>query len=211
MAERSDHSEFLRDVHLHGSLGEEFGSCHRIAVATPAEAVRALAVLHPGFRQAIVAGDWRIVRGNVETGMQIGEDALAFMLGLAPLHIVPVAVGAGGRNPGLGKVIGGLALAAGAFLAGPVGLGLFAAGSTGAMIAGDVVGIGLAMALQGASSLLTSKPAVANGRAGVDERTSFLFNGFDSTAVQGGCVPVAYGRIRISGITVSAGLMTAQI
>lgn len=46
----------LRDIHLHGALGRRFGRHHRLAVATPAEAVRALCDLP--FALAGVADDW---------------------------------------------------------------------------------------------------------------------------------------------------------
>src|SRR5690242_14881470 len=119
MQARSDQTELLRDVDLRGALCERFGSIHRLAIASPAQALRALSFQPRAFRQAIAGGSWRIVRGDVATGLELGEAELTFRLGRAPLHIVPVAAGAGGRGGGIGKIVGGLALAAGAFFLGP--------------------------------------------------------------------------------------------
>lgn len=200
---RSDGTELLRDVHLHGALGERFGRCHRIAVASPAEAVRSLSFQHRGFRQAIAEGNWRIVRGDLETGMELGERELHFRLGQAPLHIVPVAAGAGGKGGGIGKIVAGLAIAAGSFLI---------PGSTPflASIAHAAFGVGLSMALQGASALLTSKPVAANNRGGVDERASFIFSGPENVSAQGGCVPLVFGRFRVGSVVISAGLQAEK-
>ena len=44
-------SSGLRTIKLGGVLGKKFGRVHKLAVATPAEAIRALCVLHHGFRE----------------------------------------------------------------------------------------------------------------------------------------------------------------
>lgn len=206
---KTDASELLRDVHLHGALGEAFGRLHRIAVASPAEAVRALSFLCRGFRKAIAEGTWRIIRGEPETGLCLGESELGFRLGRAPLHIVPVAAGAGGR--GIGKIVGGLALAAGAFFLGPGVAGLAGLGVIGGTVATAGIGIGLSLALQGTSALLSSNPIAANGRGGVTARASFAFSGPENVTAQGGCVPLVFGRFRVGSVVISAGLQAEQI
>lgn len=198
-------TDFVRTVHLHGALGDRFGAAHRLAVASPAEAVRALSVLHPGFREVIAEGTWRLIRGTrPERGLAFGEDELHFRLGRGDLHIVPVATGAGGSvGRALGKVVTGLALAAG-------GIFLAPAAGFGAALGRAALGIGVSMALQGASSLLTTRPAVSNDNAAVDQRASFIFNGAENVTVQGGCVPIVVGRFRVGSVVVSAGLTAEQ-
>ena len=44
----------LREVRLYGALGREFGRVLHLAVATPAEAVRALRAVLPGFERAFL-------------------------------------------------------------------------------------------------------------------------------------------------------------
>lgn len=183
-------------VRLHGALGARFGAEHRLAVRTPAEAVRALTVLRPGFRQAIAAGNWQVVRGDLAAGAALGADELGMRLGPAGLHIVPVTAGAHG---GLGKIIGGLALAAGAFFLGPASLGLI-----GTTVARAGIGIGISMALNGSSALLAPKPK-ASKAAGADN-SSLLFNAPENVSVQGGAVPIGFGRFRVGSVVISAGL-----
>lgn len=40
----------LKTIRLHGPLGAAFGRVHRLAVSSPAEAVRAMCALYPGFK-----------------------------------------------------------------------------------------------------------------------------------------------------------------
>lgn len=44
----------LRTVRLYGKLGARFGRIHRLAVASAAEAVRALCALRPGFERELM-------------------------------------------------------------------------------------------------------------------------------------------------------------
>jgi predicted phage tail protein len=40
----------MRQIHLHGRLGDTFGGPYSMQVATPGEAIRALSVQLPGMR-----------------------------------------------------------------------------------------------------------------------------------------------------------------
>ncbi len=191
-----------REVHLHGFLGEKYGSLHMLAVSSPAEAVRALSILNHGFRKDIISGNWRVIAGS---GDQIGEDQLDFVLGRQSLHIVPVVEGAGDLGSSLGKIVGGIALAAGAFFLGP------SIPLIGAIVSQAGVGIGLAMVSAGASSLLTPHVAASNGRSGVDERASLVFGGVENVSVQGGAVPLVFGEFLVGSVVISAGLATEQV
>lgn len=202
-------TEFVRDIHLHGALGERFGQLHRLAVASPAEAVRALALQLRGFRQAIEAGRWKIIHGPIDAGAELGERELKFGLGRLALHIVPVLAGAGIDLGAVGKIVGGLAIAAAAFALGPAGF-LGADAILSGTIAQAGIGIGISMSLGGATSLLTAKPVAANGRGGVDERASFIFNGPENVSAQGGAVPIVIGRMLVGSVVVSAGLAAEQ-
>ena len=46
--------EKVREVRLYGILGTRFGRIHRLAVTSTSEALRALSVLIPGFRQFLL-------------------------------------------------------------------------------------------------------------------------------------------------------------
>lgn len=82
------------DVHLHGALKEllpEPGPL-RLAVATPAEALRACQALLPGFRQRLLAGHWTLE----SAGEPLGAGVLGMRFGArTDLHVLPAAAGGG--------------------------------------------------------------------------------------------------------------------
>lgn len=200
----------LRSIVLHGRLGEEFGGPYPLDVISPAEAVRALCVMVKGFRASLREGHYRVIRGPLDRGREIGEDTLTMRLGAATeLHIVPVV---GGGANALGKIIAGIALIAAAFLA-PYALPSisFAAGSVAASITGVAVGIGASLALGGVAMMLAPAPQTQNGNASVDQMQSFLFGGLTNVATQGGPVPLVYGRMRVGSVEVSVGVTTEQL
>ncbi|NJL06971.1 MAG: tail assembly protein [Methylacidiphilales bacterium] len=196
----------IRDVYLHGALGERFGRCVSIDVDTPIDAVRALSYLLPGFRQAIRDGHYRIIRGAKRVANALAQDQLSMVLGRAKnLHIVPVAAGRGGR--GVGKVLAGIALVGLAFVA-PMALGVgmsaSAIGVSGFMTFGQIAGIGIAMTVGGVAQMLT-KP-VPTDSVSSSTSQSYMFSGGLNVTTQGGPVPVVYGEFTVGSVLVSAGL-----
>lgn len=192
----------MREIILHGSLGAHFGERFSLDVRDPAEAVRALGIQLPGFREAIEADNWHVIRGPLEDGDSLDEGGLTVSLGNQnEIHILPAIEGAG---DGAGKVIGGIAL---------VGAAMFIPG--GAALAGialqpAVAGLGISMALGGVSQMLAPTPQSGyEERESPDQRPSFLFDGPVNTSTQGLPVPVVYGRIKTGSVVVSAG-MTAE-
>lgn len=225
----------MRQVHLHGALGERFGKVFRLAVRTPAEAFLALSVnLGQPFREAVKAGEWHIMAGPaLGFGQDLGDpDMLRFGLGSRDLHIAPAIRGSNGGG-GLFKVILGVAIMAAAiWLAPPAtivagtseaavaggavagGLGATAFSIGGYLVSyGAIATSGLVMALGGAAQLITPSPKVGGygSRETADERPSFLFNGAKNTVEQGGPVPLIYGRMRVGGLVISSGVEVEQI
>ena len=85
----------LRDIVLHGSLRRRFGTCFRMDVVSPVEAVRALIVQLKGFRQHLREGNFRVIRGPRKTGHALDLDQLNLGLGATDeIHIVQVVAGA---------------------------------------------------------------------------------------------------------------------
>lgn len=190
----------MREIILHGALGDRFGESFALDVRDPAEAVRALTTQIPGFREAVEAGNWHVIRGPLEDGESLDEDGLTVSLGnQSEIHILPAIEGAGGD--GVGKILGGVALIASSFIPGlsvAVGSALF--------------GLGTSMALGGVSMLLAPSPAASyNDRESPDQRPSFLFDGPVNTSTQGLPVPVIYGRIKTGSIVVSAGMNSEEM
>jgi predicted phage tail protein len=186
----------LRAIHLHGKLGKEFGASHRFDVATAGEALRALNCAFPGrFVKAIEHGYYKIVRGDKRAGMQLDLDLVnQFNLGLADLHIIPVAKGAKNQTAkGTTKIVLGAALVGGAiFLSGSMlATPLAASGILSGTTYGTVAAIGLGLALSGASTLL-SKPAGEPTQA--SNGLSVNGGNIGNSGQQGNAIPLIYGE-----------------
>ena len=169
----------LPTIHLHGPLGERFGTKHHFAVSSPIEAVAALDANFPGFIAAFAAhqhyglyadGDWR------------GGDAAARMPFSRELHFCPIIEGR-------------------AFLGAALVGALFPALSvTAATIIGGVLFAGLML---GIAFLLTPKAAKTED---AERDENFAFTGPENLAGQGTTVPLIYGRVHAGSVVVSAGL-----
>lgn len=194
----------MRTVHLHGALGQKYGEQIRFDIATAAEAVRALTANFPEFLDDVREGAWHVVRGDSpETGLSLGEDDLVgFRLGKGDLHILPYV--AGSKNGGTLKIVLGVALVGLGFFMGfgaPI-LGQAMAASTGISFTyGNLAMLGAAMALAGASQLLSPE------EKGKDKTESYTFNGPGNAYNQGSPVPLVYGGPLITGgVMVSGGI-----
>ncbi len=191
----------LRNIHLHGALRREFGPLFRLDVATAGEAGRALAGVVPGFREAAIGKWFRVVRGDRRKGLVLGRDDLDFRLGGADLHIVPVLAGAGGRG-GIGKIIAGVFLIGAAFFF-PGAIGAIGTSTGLGITAGQVAGLGVALALTGLGQMRAPKPKATK------DQSSYLFEGGANVTAEGGPVPLVYGRkARVKPVIVGIGLST---
>lgn len=195
----------LRSIHLHGSLGEQFGPLFKLDVATAGEAIRALHVNLEGFGDALKDGAFEIVRGETIDSFHLDlEDVMGFRLGSKDLHIVPVV--AGSKRGGLVKTILGVALIgaavffSGGALAAPIG---GASGLLGGFTYGNLALVGLAVTLAGVSKLLTPSNSATSGN-------SNLFS-VSTTSEEGVAVPLVYGRYMAQPILISAGLSIERV
>jgi predicted phage tail protein len=83
----------MRTIHLHGRLGTKFGRKHSLAVSSPAEAMRALSHLLPGFSAYVRARKYAVAVGD---GTVIGERQLRMQLAAGrDVHIVPAGAASG--------------------------------------------------------------------------------------------------------------------
>ncbi|MTH61209.1 tail assembly protein [Paracoccus litorisediminis] len=192
----------MRDIHLHGALGRQFGSKLQLEVETAAEAVRALCANFPTFANAIRSGFYRVVLGkSSRTGMDLGEEEIsAFSLGQKPLHIVPVAKGR--KNGGIGKIIAGVALIGLSMIP---GMGaVMGATLWGSTTVGSVVGsVATSLILTGVASLLA--PEQDSG----DKTESFTMSGPQSSTREGSILPIVYGEVVTGGQMISGGVRVA--
>lgn len=197
----------MRKVHLYGPL-KKYGEVLELEVATAAEAVRALIANFPEITKDIADGKWRVVRGDGEAGMDLGEEDIALMkLGQADLHIIPVIEGQKGRGGGILKVVLGLTLIAVSFGSAAFLGNAIMGGALGGMTWGSAIGmVGLSMALTGISSLLAPE------NESNEEKNSFIMNGPTGAVGQGNPVPLAYGGpIIIGSVMISGGIDIDQL
>ncbi|ACL58438.1 tail assembly protein [Methylobacterium nodulans] len=181
----------MRTVRLYGSLAERFGASFRLDVRSLAEACRALGAQLPGFRQAIEDGRFRVVCGKSrrsKRALHLDKDLITFGLPEGDLHIVPV-IRARKSGMSVGKIIVGTLIAVASFW---IPGGQF------------LLGLGISLALQGVSSLLSPKKKTEK------QKKSYMFQGADNVSEQGIPVPLIYGRAMVNPITISAGVTTAN-
>lgn len=187
----------VRNIFLTGQLGKRFGRKHRLAVASPAEAVRALCVMVKGFQQFLAESGDKGIKYHVFIGDDgITEEQLANPAGKDSITFSPVYRGA--KSGTLAAIAGAVLLVVGVFL-------MF---TPFAAFAPYVIGAGASLLAFGVSQMLaTSPPSSEKERA--DNRPSSSFNGPVNTQAQGS--PVSYfagGPAYVGSAVISAEITT---
>ena len=193
----------MREIRVYGRLAKFLGKrVFRAEVASAAEAVRFLVANFPQLERHMADQNYRVSVGKED----LSTDKLHDPAGQQTIKIVPVLAGAGA----VGRIIGGVALLAAAFLipgfaawAGPTAFSL-------------IVGVGASLVLGGVAQLLTPVPQVyAPGASGAnsekDPRKSYSFSGIQNTSRQGVPVPIVYGETLVGSVVISAGIDTVQV
>lgn len=183
----------MKTVHLYGSLAE-FGGPFDLDIESPAEAVRALSVLVPGFKDAMAVGQWSLIKGPIGEGERVTHDTVSFGLGgYSEVHILPVIEGASG----LADVFVGVTM---------MSLGVMSGNW-------KWVSSGWKKTTGGITDMFVQTPKTADygSREGSDERPSFLFDGPTNTSTQGLPVPVIYGRVKVGSVVISAGISSEEV
>ncbi|WP_247538430.1 tail assembly protein [Ralstonia pseudosolanacearum] len=187
----------IRTVRLYGRLGARFGRVFRLAVTSPAEAVRALCAQVEGFRRELATSHERGIRYACFIGRRnIGESELELPPGADDIRIAPILAGA--KQSGLFQTILGAAILAvayfnpGGFLTGPMVTAAY--------------GMGASMALGGVVQMLSPQQAGLSVRDSPDNGASYNFNGPVNTSAQGNPVPLLYGEMVVGSAVISAGI-----
>lgn len=191
-------NEVMTTIKLSGTLARFFGREHQRLISTTQEAIRALCVTIPGFEKYLNTSKSRGLTFSIFRAKQnIGEDDLAFPNNGREIHIVPVIRGS--KRSGLLQTILGVALiAAAAFPVLTPGLGIAASNI--------MFGIGASMALGGVAQMLSPQPGGLASKQDADNKASYAFGGVTNTTAQGNPVPLGYGKRRIGGAIISAGI-----
>lgn len=187
--------EIMTQIELGGVLGKTFGKTHHRLISTIHEATRALAATVDGFEKFMISSQKRGLTYAVFKGKKnIGHDDLGYPVTGDVIRIAPVVMGS--KKAGLLQTILGVALVvAGYALSGFTG---------GASLA--LVGPGAALAAGGVIQMLSPQTAGLASKQDADNRASYAFGGVTNTAAQGYPVPLLYGKRRIGGAIISAGI-----
>lgn len=202
----------MKTIRLYGHLGARFGRVFRLDVASPAEAVRALLIQLPGFRDAVLApegaGGYRVIVGNTARDMETMRDPCGER---ESIRIVPVLCGAGSK--GVGQILLGTALIGFGLWTNGASLAFGAAWEAGGMkLAGYfATNIGMSLVMGGVSQMLVGTPSAPGSVERPENKPSYAFDGPVNTAAQGNPVPVCYGRLIVGSQVVSAGMSVEQI
>lgn len=191
----------IRTVRLYGVLGARFGRSFRLAVSSPAEAIRALCVQIPGVERFLMESKDRGMAFAVFIGRRnLREDQLDDPPGNDDIRIAPILTGS--KSGGVFQAILGVALIAVAAIAtGGVGAAFAASG-----VWGTAAMVGLSLAIGGVAQMLAPQAKGLGTSERPENQPSYSFNGPVNTQAQGNPVPVAYGRVWAGGAIISAGI-----
>lgn len=186
----------MRTIRLYGILGSTFGREFKLSVASPKEAVRALCVIVPGFERFLNTSKQRGLTYAVFSGKRnLHDDELSMDQSTADIRIAPVILGS--KRGGVFQTI--------------LGVALVAVGAVASYFGGGAVGVplmqfGAAMTLGGVVQMLSPQTTGLASKQSADNQASYAFGGVTNTTAQGNPVPLLYGRRRIGGAIISAGI-----
>lgn len=187
--------EVMTRIELGGVLGKTFGKIHHRLISRVSEAGVALAKTIPGFEQFMISSQRRGLTYSVFKGKKnIGVDDLGFPVTGDVIRIVPVIIGS--KKAGLIQTILGAVLV----IASIWMTGLSIAASNMMFAAGASITLG------GVVQMISPQATGLASKQSSDNRASYAFGGVTNTAAQGYPVPLLYGRRRIGGAIISAGI-----
>ncbi|HBC6429449.1 TPA: tail assembly protein [Citrobacter amalonaticus] len=181
---------------LGGTLGKTFGKSHNRVVTTTAEAIRALCCTINGFEDYLNTSKQRGITYAVFRGKKnLSKEDLAFPVTNEIIRIVPVVIGS--KKSGVLQTILGAVL---------VVVGVVLSFTPAAAAAPWFYGTGASMMLGGVIQMLSPQPTGLASKQDAANQASYAFGGVTNTAAQGYPVPLLYGKRRIGGAIISAGI-----
>ncbi|WP_273889838.1 tail assembly protein [Serratia marcescens] len=186
----------VKTIRLYGVLGERFGRVHSMAVSSPIEALKALSVMIPGFQQFMLESKGRGLTFAVFEGKRnLRKDDLQLQANGNDIRIAPLIMGS--KKAGMFQtILGAVLVVAGAVLS----FTPFAAASPYLYMTGA------SMMLGGVVQMLSPMQGGLASRQDPDNKPSYAFGGPVNTIAQGNPVPILYGKRRIGGAIISAGI-----
>jgi len=203
----------LRKLKLYGQLAEFIGHKEfEIKVNSVSQAVSFLIHNFPEVERFMGPKYYQVKVGDYD----IDKNELAYPVGQEDIHFIPAISGAG---RGMGKILLGAALIAGAFIVNPAISFSFKSGVTGFSALTGVSGaltkaaiyVGASLVLSGVSDLLFPLPEPQKFNSEEDPQLSFSFSGVQNTSRAGTPVPIVYGEIFTGSVVISAAVDTNQV
>lgn len=187
-------TERMRTVRLYGQLGSRFGRSFRLAVNSPAEAIRALCAIVPGFQQYLATAKEQGMAFAVFIGKQnITKEQLQDPPGADDIRIAPVLLGS--KRGGVLNIILGVVM---------IVVGVWTQNY-------NLVYSGAVMAIGGVVQMLGPQPKGLGSQDSVENQPSYSMNGTVNTQAQGNPVPVPYGGHDTKGMLVGSAVISGGI
>lgn len=192
--------EVMTTIKLSGSLASLFGREHQRLIGPTREAFRALSATIPGFEKFMNTSNTRGMTFAVFVDKKnVTKDDLDFPNGGRTIRIVPVIMGS--KRAGVLQTILGAVLVVVGVLGSTIGQ------AWGGGVWGPAAWkIGAAMMVGGVAQMLSPQPGGLSSKQDADNKASYAFGGVTNTTAQGNPVPLAYGKRRIGGAIISAGI-----
>lgn len=189
--------EAMTKIILSGVLGKTFGKIHYRLISTVHEAGQALSATIPGFEKFMNNSKDNGLTFAVFKGKRnIKEDELGFPVNGDVIQITPVVIGS--KKAGLLQTILGAVI----IVASAIG-SYFVPGNP---VSAFGYKVGAAILLGGVVQMLSPQPAGLARKESPDNKASYAFGGVTNTASQGYPVGLLYGKRRIGGAIISAGI-----
>ncbi|HBV7904658.1 TPA: tail assembly protein [Citrobacter freundii] len=189
-------SEIMSRIELGGVLGKTYGKVHHRSISTTTEAIKSLTKTIDGIEKFLITSKMRGLTYAVFKGKKnISVDDLGFPVTGEVIRIVPVVIGS--KKAGVLQTILGAVL---------VAVGVVLNFTPWAAASPFFYKFGAAMMIGGVVQMLSPQPGGLASKQSADNRASYAFGGVTNTAAQGYPVPLLYGRRRIGGAIISAGI-----
>lgn len=190
-------NEQMRNVRLGGPLGKLYGKNHKFAVKHPLEAIRALKVNYDGFESYMNSSKRRGITYAIFSGKKnLSVDELEMDKSTDDIYIMPVIIGS--KRAGVFQTILGAAIIAASAFYGYV--------TQDWSTAAYGIQAGAGIALGGVIQMLSPQTRGLANSQDADNKPSYAFGGPVNTTAQGNPVALLYGRRRIGGAVISAGI-----
>lgn len=188
-------SEKLRTIRLYGVLGAKFGRVHEFVVNSPAEAIKTLCIMVPGFEKFLINSKDRGMAFSVFVGREsLSESQLRNPPGDNDIRIAPVITGS--KRAGIGQIIIGVILIVVSFFV----------PATYPATAAFLAGTGASLAIGGVVAMLSPQAKGLSSQDSTENKPSYAFNGPVNTQAQGNPVPILYGEMIVGSAVISAGI-----